>query len=92
MNPASASPRPNPRLLLRHRHRHRPRRPAPAPSWVDRIYTAPAMPKQLGVAPTAGSTEPLWGIAGLLLIPAAGAVLGYRQARAAKAVARLRRP
>jgi hypothetical protein len=66
--------------------------PAPEPSWTDRIYTPPAMPKQLGVTPTASWTEPLWGIAGLLLIPAAGAVLGYRQARAAKAVAELGRP
>lgn len=65
--------------------------PAPAPSWVDRIYTPPAMPKQLGVTPTSSLTDPLWGIAGLLLIPAAGAVLGYRQARAAKAAAELGR-
>lgn len=65
---------------------------APAPSWEYRISLRPAVPKQLGVAPTAGSTEPLWGIAGLLLMPAAGAVLGYRQARAAQAVARLRLP
>ena len=66
--------------------------PAPEPSWADRIYTPPAMPKQLGVTPTASWTEPLWGIAGLLLIPAAGAVLGYRQAKAAKSVAELGRP
>jgi hypothetical protein len=62
--------------------------PAPPPSWVDRIYT-PAMPKQLGVAPASNLTDPLWGIAGLLLIPAAGAVLGYRQARASQAAAEL---
>jgi len=66
--------------------------PAPEPSWADRISTPPVMPKQLGVTPTASWTEPLWGIAGLLLIPAAGAVLGYRQAKAAKAVAELGRP
>lgn len=65
---------------------------APEPSWADRIYTPPAMPKQLGVAPAADWSEPLWGIAGLLLIPAAGAVLGYRQARAAQHVEKLRRP
>jgi hypothetical protein len=58
--------------------------PEPAPSWVDRLYTPPAMPKQLGVAPAANLADPLWGIAGLLLIPVAGAVLGYRQARAAQ--------
>jgi hypothetical protein len=68
--------------------------PAPAPqppSWVERIYTPPAMPKQLGVTPASSLTDPLWGIAGLLLIPAAGAVLGYRQARAARAAAELGR-
>jgi hypothetical protein len=68
--------------------------PAPAPpsSWVDRVYTPPSMPKQLGVAPASKLTDPLWGIAGLLLIPAAGAVLGYRQARAAQGAEKLRRP
>lgn len=65
--------------------------PAPEPSWADRIYTPPALPKQLAVTPTSGWAEPLWGIAGLLLIPAAGAVLGYRQAKAAKSVAELGR-
>jgi hypothetical protein len=68
--------------------------PAPAPpsSWVDRIATPPVPTKQLGVAPAADWSDPLWGIAGLLLIPAAGAALGYRQARAAQAVDRLHRP
>ena len=65
---------------------------APEPSWTDRISTPPAMPKQLSVTPAADWTEPLWGIAGLLLIPTAGAVLGYRQAKAAKTVAELGRP
>lgn len=65
--------------------------PAPEPSWADRIYTPPSMPKQLAVTPAADWAEPLWGIAGLLLIPAAGAVLGYRQAKAAKAIAELGR-
>lgn len=67
--------------------------PAPAPpsSWVDRVYTPPTMPKQLGVAPASKLTDPLWGIAGLLLIPAAGAVLGYRQARAAQGAEKLHR-
>lgn len=65
--------------------------PAP-PSWVDRIATPPvAVSKQLGDARAADWLGPLWGIAGLLLIPAAGAALGYRQARAAHAVDRLRR-
>ncbi len=67
--------------------------PAPVapPSWVDRIATPPIPTKQLGVAPAADLSDPLWGIAGLLLIPAAGAALGFRQARAAQAVERLRR-
>jgi hypothetical protein len=64
----------------------------PKPSWTDRIYTPPVIPKQLSVTPTADWTEPLWGVAGLLLIPAAGAVVGYRQARAAQDVEKLRRP
>jgi hypothetical protein len=63
--------------------------PAPPPSWVHRIATQPAPTKQFGVAPAADLTDPLWGVAGLLLIPAAGAVLGYRQARAAQAVERM---
>lgn len=64
---------------------------APTPSWVDRIATPPAVARQFVVAPAAEITDPLWGIAGLLLIPAAGAVLGYRQARAAHAAERLGR-
>jgi hypothetical protein len=51
----------------------------------------PGMVQQLVVAPTAGIVDPLWGVAGLLLIPAAGAILGYRQARGAHAAADLRR-
>ncbi|KUI00037.1 hypothetical protein [Mycobacterium sp. IS-3022] len=66
--------------------------PPPAPAWVHRVATPPASARQFVVAPGAGSTDPLWGIAGLLLIPAAGAVLGYRQARAAQAAERIRRP
>ncbi|MCV7240317.1 hypothetical protein [Mycolicibacterium celeriflavum] len=66
--------------------------PKPAPAWVHRVATPPASARQFVVAPGAGSTDPLWGIAGLLVIPAAGAVLGYRQARAAQAAERVRRP
>ena len=51
----------------------------------------PAVIRQLIVAPAAELTDPMWGVAGLLLIPAAGAILGYRQARAAEAVAKLGR-
>jgi hypothetical protein len=65
--------------------------PAPSHSWVDRIATPPEIATELGVAPTADLSDPLWGIAGLLLIPAAGAALGYRQARATQAAERLRR-
>lgn len=51
----------------------------------------PGVVEQLVVAPTAGLGDPLWGVAGLLLIPAAGAILGYRQARGAHAAAELGR-
>lgn len=63
--------------------------PAPAPSWVGRIPAAPVL-TQMGEPRPADWSDPLWGVAGLLLIPAAGAVLGYRQARAAHAAERLR--
>jgi hypothetical protein len=80
--------------------------PEPAPPPPPEIITVPLNPptvsparetpgvvQQLIVAPTAGMADPLWGVAGLLLIPAAGAVLGYRQARGAHAAAELgRRP
>jgi hypothetical protein len=61
--------------------------PAPRP---DRTPKPPII-RQLIVAPAAELTDPLWGVAGLLLIPAAGAVLGYRQARASQAAAELGR-
>jgi hypothetical protein len=70
--------------------------PPPATEVVDispgpRIDRTPRPPiiRQLIVAPAAELTDPMWGAAGLLLIPAAGAILGYRQARAAEAVAKL---
>ncbi len=62
---------------------------APPPS-TNRTPGPPVI-RQLIVTPAAELTDPLWGVAGLLLIPAAGAVLGYRQARAAQAVAKLGR-
>ncbi|MEO3757149.1 hypothetical protein ABGB19_02505 [Mycobacterium sp. B14F4] len=65
--------------------------PVQAPSLVDRIATPPTVVRQFVVAPAAELTEPLWGVAGLLLIPAAGAALGYRQARAAQAAERQNR-
>lgn len=63
--------------------------PPPAPPWLQRLSAPPPMP--LPGAPTADWTG-LWGIAGLLLIPAAGAALGYRQARAAQMADRIHRP
>ena len=62
---------------------------APPPS-TNRTPKPPVI-RQLMVTPAAELTGPMWGVAGLLLIPAAGAILGYRQARAAEAVAKLGR-
>jgi hypothetical protein len=81
VEPAPAAPAPPPAAPL----------PAPPPTVVAPAPTAPVLTQQLSVAPPADWSDPLWGLAGLLLIPAAGAVLGYRQARAAHAVERLRR-
>jgi hypothetical protein len=50
------------------------------------------VPQQIEVASAAGWSEPLFGLAGLLLIPAAGAALGYRQARAAQQAEKLHSP
>ncbi|VEG43440.1 Uncharacterised protein [Mycolicibacterium flavescens] len=67
--------------------------PAPrAPAVLDPVDTPPAVVRQFVVAPGAGTSDPLWGLAGLLLIPVAGAALGYRQARAAQAAERIGRP
>ena len=78
--------------------------PAPAPPPPPQMITVPLNPptvspvreqpgvvQRLVVAPTAALEDPLWGVAGLLLIPAAGAILGVRQARAAQAAAELGR-
>ena len=78
--------------------------PAPAPPPPPQLITVPlnvptfkpireerGVVEQLVAEPTKGFAGPLWGVAGLLLIPAAGAVLGYRQARAAQAAAQLGR-
>lgn len=61
----------------------------PAPK-ADRGPKPPII-RQLIVAPAAGVSDPLFGLAGLLLIPVAGAILGYRQARGAHAAAELGR-
>jgi hypothetical protein len=63
------------------------------PPTVGPVRNQPGVVQHLIVAPTAGLGDPLWGVAGLLLIPSAGAILGYRQARAAHVAAELgRRP
>jgi len=68
--------------------------PAPLASPDSRVQENPpprVLTQQLGgVGGTTDWSNPLWGLAGLLLIPAAGAALGYRQARAAHAAERLR--
>lgn len=62
---------------------------APAPPRTDRVHE-PRVIQQLVVAPTSALRDPSFGLTGLLLIPAAGAVLGYRQARAARGAEKLR--
>ncbi|KUI42677.1 hypothetical protein AU197_16560 [Mycobacterium sp. IS-1590] len=62
-----------------------------SPTPLDAVATPPAAVRQFVVAPGAGTSDPLWGLAGLLLIPVAGAALGYRQARAAQAAERIGR-
>jgi hypothetical protein len=61
------------------------------PPTISPVGEQPGVVRQLVVAPTSGLGDPLWGVAGLLLIPAAGAILGYRQARASHAAAELGR-
>jgi hypothetical protein len=65
--------------------------PLISPPTVSPVRESPGIVQQLAVAPTAGIADPLWGVAGLLLIPAAGAILGYRQARGSQAAAQLGR-
>ncbi|OBB35025.1 hypothetical protein [Mycobacterium sp. 852002-51961_SCH5331710] len=79
--PAPALPAPMPPESL----------PPLAPTPLSRDTAPPAVVRQFVVAPGAGTTDPLWGIAGLLVIPVAGAALGYRQARAAQAAERIGR-
>ncbi|MGE2690613.1 hypothetical protein, partial [Mycolicibacterium pulveris] len=64
--------------------------PPEPPRWLHHFSAPPAMPSHLPVAPTT-EWKSLWGLVGLLLIPAAGAALGYRQARAAQTADRLHR-
>lgn len=55
----------------------------PAPTSTEVSHPQRFVP-QFATAPSTKWSDPLWGLAGLVLIPAAGAVLGYRQARAAR--------
>ena len=57
--------------------------PPPLPP-VERIRSAAPLVAEFGTGTTDRVTDPLAGVAGLILIPAVGAVLGYRQARAAQ--------
>ncbi len=59
--------------------------PPPLPP-VERIQPPRLVFGEMGTAKIATTTDPLFGLAGLLLIPAVGAALGYRQARAAQTV------
>lgn len=61
------------------------------PPTVGPVRETPGVVQQLVVAPASGLGDPLWGVAGLLLIPAAGAILGVRQARASQAASELGR-
>ncbi len=60
--------------------------PLPSPSSVERIGPAQLVVGQVGYGTADTVTDPLAGVAGLFLIPAIGAVLGYRQARAAQSL------
>ena len=56
----------------------------PPPPPVERIQPPRPVFEKMGTAKTDTTTDPLFGLAGLILIPAVGAALGYRQARAAQ--------
>ena len=85
----AAAARPEPAPHDRHRRR------GPINVAADlrrrRCTEPPGRPAGRHVRPTAGRADPLWGVAGLLLIPARRRHLGYRQARAAQAAAQLGR-
>jgi hypothetical protein len=76
---------------------------APAPSAEPPAPAAVPAPQPTAEAPTmvqrtiaplltapSSSLSSLWGLAGLILAPLAGVLLGYRQARASKAAAELK--
>jgi hypothetical protein len=60
--------------------------PPPRPSFVNKLVSPPATPQLTG-ARSGLAPGSLFGLAGLVLIPAAGAYLGYRQAKGAHAAA-----
>jgi hypothetical protein len=60
--------------------------PLPPPSPPTEHIKAAAVVGELGIGTIDTTTDPLAGVAGLILIPAVGAVLGYRQARAAQSI------
>jgi hypothetical protein len=57
--------------------------PPPLPP-VERIQPPRLVVGELGTAKIDTTTDPLFGLTGLILIPMVGAALGYRQARAAQ--------
>jgi hypothetical protein len=59
--------------------------PPPLPP-VERIRPTDLVVGEFGTGTADTVTDPLAGVAGLILIPAIGAVLGYRQARAAQSL------
>ncbi len=59
--------------------------PPPLPP-IERIRPAVPVVSEFGTGTTDTLTDPLAGVAGLILIPAVGAVLGFRQARAAQSL------
>jgi hypothetical protein len=59
--------------------------PPPLPP-VEKIMSAHSLIGEYGTANTGTVADPLAGLVGLILIPAVGAVLGFRQARTAQAL------
>jgi hypothetical protein len=60
--------------------------PSPPSTPPTEHIRAAVVVGELGIGTIDTATDPLAGVAGLILIPAVGAVLGYRQARAAQSV------
>ena len=59
--------------------------PLPPPPF-DQIHPSEFVVAEFGYGTADTVTDPLAGVAGLILIPAVGAVLGYRQARSAQSL------